>query len=102
MAGVAHDEMTSAGAHEIPRKIAPIVALQIEGDTYGFVTGIDPSEYTDIDPSTTSSLTFTLQFRGVVAATTEDQLFLLTMNIIGDGTTLLGTKDIVIRVPGHG
>jgi len=76
------------------------VSLQVEGDIYGFVTNIDPEGYTDIDPDTTSSLTFTLSFRGVVAATKEDQLFLLTLNIIGDGTTLLDTKDIVIRVPG--
>jgi hypothetical protein len=78
------------------------VELQIEGDDYGFVVGIDPAYYDDIDPSDSgSTLTFTLTFRGVIAATTEDQSFILTLNVIGDGTTMLDSYDIVVVVPGN-
>jgi len=75
------------------------VTLEIEGDTYGFVTGITPSSYSGIEPEDVN-LDFTLTFRGVVPGTVEDQIFLLTLNIIGDGTTLLDSKDIVVQVPG--
>jgi hypothetical protein len=77
------------------------IELQIDGDDYGFVTGIEPAYYDDIDgPIAGSTLPFTLYFRGVVAATTEDQEFILTLNVIGDGTSVLDTKDIVVVVPG--
>jgi hypothetical protein len=76
------------------------VTLQVEGDVYGFITDIEPEQYTDIDPEDAADLPFTLTFRGTVAATTEDQIFLLTLNIIGNGTTLLDSKDIVVLVPG--
>jgi len=36
----------------------------------------------------------------VVAATTEDQLFALTLNVIGDETILLDSQDIIVVVPG--
>ena len=78
------------------------VELQIDGDDYGFVVGIDPAYYDDIDPSDSGSvLTFTLTFRGVIAATTEDQSFILTLNVIGDGTTMLDSYDILVVVPGN-
>ena len=77
------------------------VELQIEGDDYGFVTGIDPEYYENIDPdSVGDGLDFTLEFRGVVAATTEDQLYSLTLNVIGDGSTLLDSYVILVVVPG--
>lgn len=77
------------------------VALDIEGDEWGFVTGVTPEFFTDIDPSGgTQELDFTLNFRGVVAATTEDQLYRLTLNVIGDGSILLDTLDIIVLVPG--
>jgi hypothetical protein len=76
------------------------VTLEIEGDEYGFVTDISPDKYSDIDPDTAIDLIFTLTFRGVVAATKEDQIFLLTLNVIGDGTILVGSQDIVVVVPG--
>ncbi len=77
------------------------VELQIEGDVYGFVTGIDPEYYENIDPDEVEDgLDFTLSFRGVVAATTEDQLYSLTLNVIGDGSTLLDSYVILVVVPG--
>jgi hypothetical protein len=78
------------------------VELAIEGDEWGFVTGVSPEYFEDIDPSAEDQIiSFTLDFRGVVAATTEDQLFRLTLNVIGDETILLDTQDIIILVPGN-
>lgn len=77
------------------------VSLEIDGDEWGFVTAIDPEYYEDFDPNAESQeLDFTLTFRGVVAANTEDQLFKLTLNVVGDGTVLLDSLDIIVLVPG--
>ncbi len=77
------------------------VELQVEGDEWGFVTSIDPPFYDNIEPSAgIDVLDFTLNFRGVVAATTEDQLYHLTLNVVGDNTVLLDTLDIIVVVPG--
>ena len=77
------------------------VELEVEGDEWGFVTHIDPLFYDNIDPSAgIDVLDFTLHFRGVVAATTEDQLYALTLNVVGDDTILLDTLDIIVVVPG--
>jgi hypothetical protein len=77
------------------------VELQIEGDVRGFVIDIEPPYYDDIDPSDSGAvLTFTLTFRGVVAATTADQSYILTLNVVGDGTLLLDSYDILVVVPG--
>jgi len=78
------------------------IELQIEGDEWGFVTEIVPEYYDDVASlgSGTTTLSFTLHFRGVIAATTEDQLYNLTLNVIGDETILLDTKDIIVLVPG--
>ena len=72
------------------------------GDEWGFVTDVIPEYYDNVDElgSGTNTLTFTLQFRGVIAATSEDQLFNLTLNVIGDESILLDTMDIIIVVPG--
>lgn len=78
------------------------VELLVEGDDYGFVTNIEPAYYADLDPSDSGSfLEFTLTFRGVVAATTEDQIFKLTLFVVGDGTTMLDSYDILVVVPGN-
>ncbi len=77
------------------------VGLDIEGDEWGFVTGVSPEYFTDIDPAGgAQEIDFTLNFRGVVAATTEDQLYRLTLSVIGDDSVLLDTKDIIVLVPG--
>ena len=78
------------------------VALVVEGDDWGFVTQIDPEYYSDFDPNAGSQeLDFTLYFRGVVAANTEDQLYKLTLNVVGDETILLDSLDIIVVVPGN-
>ncbi|NOY24490.1 MAG: hypothetical protein GXP62_01320 [Oligoflexia bacterium] len=78
------------------------VALEVVGDEWGFVTSIDPEAYDNVSElgAGSTTLSFTLNFRGVVAATTEDQLFGMTLNVIGDDTILLDTLDIIVVVPG--
>ena len=76
------------------------VSLAIEGDDWGFVTGITPEAY-DVDGDVVGdTVDFTLGFRGVVAASTEDQLFALTLDVLGDESVLLDQLDIIIVVPG--
>jgi hypothetical protein len=79
------------------------VALEIEGDEWGFIADIEPPYYDDIEPSAgIDVLDFTIHFEGAVAATTMDQLYSLTLNVIGDDTILLDTMDIIVVVPGSG
>ncbi|MDP2317556.1 MAG: hypothetical protein Q8P41_32020 [Pseudomonadota bacterium] len=77
------------------------VDLSVDGDAYGFVTAIDPAYYEGLGAEDSGAiLNFTLTFRGTVAATTEDQLYRLTLNILGDSSVLLDSLDIIVRVPG--
>ncbi|MEC9389439.1 MAG: hypothetical protein VX944_05135 [Myxococcota bacterium] len=77
------------------------VVLQVEGDTYGFVQSVDPESYTDVTVGSAGlTLDFTVNIEGVVPAMADDQIFTMDLNIIGDGTTLLGTQELVIVVPG--
>jgi len=77
------------------------VHLEVDGDDNGFVTDIQPEFYDNIDPDLgAQELSFTLSFLGTVAATTEDQFFILTLNVIGDETTLLDSYEIMVVVPG--
>ncbi|MBM4390915.1 MAG: hypothetical protein FJ090_07310 [Deltaproteobacteria bacterium] len=78
------------------------VDLSVDGDTYGFVQSIEPEYYEGLGADDEGMiLTFTLTFRGVVAALTEDQLYVLSLNVLGDQSILLDTLDIVIVVPGQ-
>ena len=75
------------------------ISLEIEGDDWGFITDIQPSTV-DLDGAVNGeTLTFTLSFLGTVAASDQDQYYNLTLNILGNGTTLLDSQDIVIVVP---
>ncbi|MSQ02480.1 MAG: hypothetical protein EXR71_11415 [Myxococcales bacterium] len=77
------------------------VDLSVDGDVYGFVQSIDPEYYEGLGAEDEGELlTFTLTFRGGVAALTEDQLFRLTLNVLGDQSILLDTLDIIVVVPG--
>jgi hypothetical protein len=77
------------------------VDLSVDGDAYGFVTAIDPAYYEGLGADDSGTvLTFTLSFRGTVAATTEDQLYRLTLNVLGDSSILLDSLDIIVVVPG--
>ncbi|MFZ5478551.1 MAG: hypothetical protein ACOZNI_17405 [Myxococcota bacterium] len=77
------------------------VDLAVDGDTYGFVAGIEPAYYEGLGSDDEGAvLNFTLTFRGVVAATNEDQLYRLTLNVLGDSSILLDSLDIIVVVPG--
>lgn len=70
-------------------------------DPYGFVTGIDPASYTLSSGANGQVIDFTLTFRGAVPAASEDEVYHVTLNVIGDGTVLLDTLDIYVVVPGN-
>jgi hypothetical protein len=76
------------------------ITLEIEGDDQGFVVGIDPAVHYPQGAINGDVITFTLSFRGTDAAAANDELFQLTLNVVGDGSTLLDTLDIWVLVPG--
>jgi len=77
------------------------VSLSIEGDSWGFVYAIDPPYYDGFEPEDNGKIVeFTLYFRGMVAATTNDQLFDLELVVLGDDDVALDTLDIIVVVPG--
>ena len=77
------------------------ITVEIVGDSYGFVVSTDPESYTNVTVGSDGlDLDFDVTVEGAVPESTEDQLFEITLNILGDGTTLLGTQVITIVVPG--
>lgn len=76
------------------------VELRVEDDPYGFVSTITPASYTRV--RTGMTLTFTLSLFGAAPASTDDQLFELTLVVVGDGSTSLDTARVLILVPGSG
>ena len=76
------------------------VSLVVDGDENGFVSSISPESYEMSGSPDGETVEFTLNFRGAVAALTEDQIFRVTLNVLGDGTVLLDTLDIYVVVPG--
>lgn len=77
------------------------VTLHVENDPYGFVQSIDPEHYSDLGTEDTGTfLTFTLTFRGTVAATTSDQSYALDLVVLGDDAIEVSRKQIIVVVPG--
>lgn len=76
------------------------ISLEVVGDTYGMIDSIDPEYYEGIDWSGVEGLDYTLNFTATVPATDEDQLFTMTLRIVGDDTILLDELDIVVVIPG--
>lgn len=76
------------------------VSLSVEGDQWGFVVDVDPAVVNVSGAPNGQTIDFTLTFRGTVAQTVQDQLYKLTLNVVGDGTILLDTLDIYVLVPG--
>lgn len=76
------------------------ITLEIVGDDKGFVVDIDPPVYRPTGAVSGDVINFNLTFRGADTAGTEDQLHQLTLNVIGDGSVLLDTMDIIVLVPG--
>ena len=77
------------------------VALEVDGDAWGFVTDISPEVYEDVVVGSGGlTLDFTVTIEGVVEASADDTIFTMTLNAYGDGTTLLGSQPLTIVVPG--
>ena len=76
------------------------VELEVD-DPYGFVTGISPSSYSISGAPSGQIVQFTLDFLGAIPAGEEDEIYKLTLNVLGDGTVLLDTLDIYVVVPGR-
>ena len=76
------------------------VTAVVTGNSYGFTTVISPPVYTNVTVGATPvSLGFSVEISGSIASSTVDQTFPLTLEIYGDGTTLLGTQDLTFTVP---
>ena len=67
---------------------------------YGFEAVVDPPLYTDVAVGSGIELDFQVLIMGEVAALPHDQSFPMTLEIYGDDSTLLGTKDVTVVVPG--
>jgi len=76
------------------------ISLEIEGDDWGFVTGVTPENYNLEGAANGEQIAFTLDFLGTIAATEQDQYFQMSLNVMGDGATLLDSLDIIVVVPG--
>jgi hypothetical protein len=77
------------------------VSLKVDGDEWGFVQSIDPPYYDGFEPEDNGEIVqFTLSFIGMVAATTNDQLFELELVVLGDDEVALDKMDIIVVVPG--
>ncbi len=76
------------------------VTAHVVGNTYGFTTNVMPASYSNVTVGTSAlALDFEVAVSGTVPASTIDQTFPLTLEIYGDGSTLLGTRDISVTVP---
>jgi len=74
-------------------------SLEVEGDTHGFVASVTPSHYDGLQKG--DKISFKLQFRGVVPALENDQVFRMGLNVLTDGKDLVDHKDILVVVPGR-
>lgn len=78
------------------------VSLVATDDPYGFVTSITPDSV-DVDESDLGdSVDFTVHLTGAVAATTEDQIFTVTLTFYGDESYEIDTTALTIVVPAAG
>jgi len=76
------------------------VTAEVDGNIWGFDTDVSPASYSNVTVgSTPVNLGFTVDVSGEVPASTVDQTYALTLNIYGDGTTLIGTQAITVLVP---
>jgi hypothetical protein len=76
------------------------VTAVVTGNSYGFTTNVSPAAYSNVTVGAAPvALDFDISVSGSVLASTSDQTFPLTLEIYGDGTTLLGSRDISVTVP---
>ena len=76
------------------------VTLEVEGDEHGFIVDVEPDSQVVSGGASGQELEFSLTFRGAIAASQEDQVYKVTLNVVGDGTILLDTLDVYVLVPG--
>ena len=76
------------------------VALEVDGDRPGFLVEVMPEAYADVTPGLAGeTVSFSLTFHGTVPAAPEDQVFLFTLEALGDPDILLGSLDVLVVVP---
>lgn len=76
------------------------VTAQVVGLSSGLTAVVSPSSQGPVTVgSTPECLDFVVEITGSVSASTEEQSFPMTLEITGDGTTLLGTEDLTVTVP---
>jgi hypothetical protein len=76
------------------------VTAQVVGLPSGFTAAVSPSSQGPVTVgSTPECLDFVVEITGSVPASTEEQTFPMTLEVLGDGTTVLGTEDLTVTVP---
>ncbi len=76
------------------------VSLVAVDDAYGFISSISP-ESAEVGPEDLGdTLDFSLRLSSPVPATSEDQIFTISVAFVADGSVILETREIVIVVPG--
>jgi len=77
------------------------VVLEVDSDPWGFITRVDPEAYEDMVIGISGeTLTFTIYLNGIVPALPDDAIYMVTLNVYGDDSTLLATEPLMIVVPG--
>ena len=76
------------------------VTAQVVGLPSGLTAVVSPSSQGPVTVgSTPECLDFVVEITGSVPASTEEQTFPMTLEVLGDGTTVLGTEDLTVTVP---
>jgi hypothetical protein len=79
------------------------VELVVVGDTWGFVSSIDPSSYSDVGTGGGSTiLSFTINVSAAAPAAPDTRTYNIGLQVLGDGTVVLAEDTLVVVVPGSG
>ncbi len=85
------EALTNSGTYDL--------SLSVDDPTgYGFVTNIDPVLYPDATSGET--VTFTLTVTTNIVPVEQDQVFVLTLTVLGNGTAILDEMTLLIVVLG--
>jgi hypothetical protein len=77
------------------------VELEVDSDPWEFITDVTPESYDDIMIGVSGeTLSFTITLDGSVPAMADDVIYMVTLNVYGDATTLLASEPLIIVVPG--
>jgi hypothetical protein len=77
------------------------VHLEVDVDPWGFIQTVSPESYDDLTIGVSGEdLTFSITLDGTVPALADDAIYVVTLNVYGDYTTLLATEPLIILVPG--